>query len=151
MNKTRSLTNQVTEKHFSTELCCSVPCGYKESPWRTKKAKREKQKKKWVLFPGHIIKGGPSFFRVNSILQGNILRARKLEKQLQQFCFNCWNRCFMSSTHQETSVCVNTGYPREFCQVTSAIFCPRKESKRLLVTWVLWAAETCLSCAAAVS
>lgn len=43
------------------------------------------------------------------------------------FVVNSWNRCFMSSIHQETSVCLNTDCPREFCQGTSAIFCSREQ------------------------
>lgn len=146
MNKTWSLTKQETEKHIlhSTLLLCSLWI-QRKSPKNNRNWRRRAQKR-CILFPGHITKGGSSFHKQH--FASKSFESKGGKKQPQQFCCNSWNRCFMSFVHQETSVGVNTACPWECCQrQTSA----QVGSKRLAVTWILWAAETCVSCAAAVS
>lgn len=143
MNKTRPLMKWETEKHIlhSTLLHCSLWI-QRKSPKNNRSWRRRAQKQS-VLFPGHITKGVSLFCKQH--FASKSIKSKRGKKPLQQFC---WNRCFMSLVHQETSVCVNTGCPRDCCQVQTSA---QVGSKRFAVTWILWAAETCVSCAAAVS
>lgn len=108
---------------FSTSLCCSVSCRYRQSSRRMTETEGENHKQ-YVPFPGSTSKGG-------SLLLASSCIESKEGKGLQWFYCDSWNRCFTFSIHRETSEYVNTDYPREFCQVTSANSCPRWESKSL--------------------
>lgn len=126
MNCDKAYCKLGNREAFSMALCCSVRCGYRERPWRMIETEGEKHEQ-CFLFPRSITKWGSLFLRVNSILRIHTLRARE-EKNCSSFVVTAGTdaSCY-PSTKSHPSMQIDC--PREFCQVTSANFCPRKEQE----------------------